>query len=383
MAARSSGTGTISFGLVTIPVKLYSATSSHGVGFHLLHKKCGTRLKMQYVCPFDGDVVDRADTIRGFEHAKEQYIEITDEEIDSLRPETTDRIDLLEFVPAETVDFLYIERTSYLGPDKSGARAYKLLADSMDRMRRIGVGRYGARGKDQLVLLRPYHGGLVMHQVHYADEVRSFEEVAPPTKVEFRPEEEALADRLIGQLSTEAFHPEKYHDDYQERLLEAIERQPHRPAVGEQARHGHIVRQQRHVLAAKRAAEIGEMALQILDGVGRLGVGQQVGDCLQRVCRSLHAQHQRQAFVGGVVPGKTAFRLHEEGIGRLGLKALFEQPARLSAGKLRTNGAAVFFRTPCRGGIGFGPGGNLAATKTRRHHPAVLDRRECIRAGGI
>lgn len=224
MAARSSGTGTISFGLVTIPVKLYSATSSHGVGFHLLHKKCGTRLKMQYVCPFDGDVVDRADTIRGFEHAKEQYIEITDEEIDSLRPETTDRIDLLEFVPAETVDFLYIERTSYLGPDKSGARAYKLLADSMDRMRRIGVGRYGARGKDQLVLLRPYHGGLVMHQVHYADEVRSFEEVAPPTKVEFRPEEGALADRLIGQLSTEAFHPEKYHDDYQERLLEAIER---------------------------------------------------------------------------------------------------------------------------------------------------------------
>ncbi len=232
MAARSSGTGTISFGLVTIPVKLYGATTSHGIGFHLLHKKCGTRLKMQYVCPFDGDVVERTDSTRGFEYAKEQYIEITDEEMDSLRPEKTDRIDLLEFVPAETVDFLYIERTSYLGPDKSGSRAYKLLANAMERMKRIGVGRYGARGKDQLVLLRPYRGGLVMHQVHYADEVRSFDEVSPPVKMEFRAEEEDLADQLIRQLSADAFHPEKYRDEYQERLLEAIERK----VVGQEIR---------------------------------------------------------------------------------------------------------------------------------------------------
>lgn len=224
MAARSSGTGTISFGLVTIPVKMYGATTSHTVGFHLLHKKCGTRLKMQYVCPFDSEVVERTDSTRGFEYAKEQYVEITDEEMDALRPEKTDRIDLLEFVPAETVDFLYVERTSYLGPDKSGARAYKLLSDAMERMKRIGVGRYGARGKDQLVLLRPYRGGLVMHQVHYADEVRSFDEVSPPVKMNFRAEEEDLADRLIGQLSADAFHPEKYHDEYQARLLEAIER---------------------------------------------------------------------------------------------------------------------------------------------------------------
>ncbi len=179
---------------------------------------------MQYVCPFDGDVVDRAETTRGFEHAKDQYVEITDDELEAIRPEKTDRIDLIEFVPAETVDFLYIERTSYLGPEKGGARAYKLLANAMERMARIAVGRYGARGKDLLVLLRPYHGGLVMHQVHYADEVRSFDEVVPLSKIVFRAEEEALADRLIGQLSSDAFHPEKYHDEYQERLLEAIER---------------------------------------------------------------------------------------------------------------------------------------------------------------
>ena len=224
MAARSSGTGTISFGLVTIPVKMYTATTSHGVGFHLLHKKCGTRLKMQYSCPFDGEIVDRAEMTRGFEYAKDQYVEITDEEAEAIRPEKTERIDLMEFVPADTVDFLYIEKTSYLGPEKTGARAYKLLATAMERMNRIAVGRYGARGKDQLVLLRPYKGGLVMHQVHYADEVRSFDEVVPPLKVDFRPEEEGLADRLIGQLSSDAFHPERYHDEYQERLLEAIER---------------------------------------------------------------------------------------------------------------------------------------------------------------
>lgn len=232
MAARSSGTGTISFGLVTIPVKMYSATTSHGIGFHMLHKKCGTRLKMQYFCPYDNEVVERSESTRGFEYAKEQYIEITDEELDAVRAERTDRIDLLEFVPAETVDFLYIEKTSYLGPEKTGARAYKLLSNSMERMHRIGVARYGARGKDQLVLLRPYRGGLVMHQVHYADEVRSFDEVVPALKTDFRPEEAELADRLIGQLSSDAFHPEKYHDEYQERLLEAIERK----AAGQEIR---------------------------------------------------------------------------------------------------------------------------------------------------
>ncbi len=223
MAPRSSGTGTISFGLVTIPVKMYSATTAHDTGFHLLHKKCGNRLKMQYICPFDGDIVERTDSTRGYEWAKEQYIEITDEELNALRAEKTERIDLTEFVPAETVDFVYIERTNYLSPDKGGARGYKLLAEAMERMKRIAVGRYGARGKDQLVLVRPHHGGLVMHYVHHADEVRSFEEVTPQIRVNFRAEENELADRLIAQLSTSAFQPEKYRDEYRERLLEAIE----------------------------------------------------------------------------------------------------------------------------------------------------------------
>lgn len=203
---------------------MYTATSAHGVGFHILHKKCGTRLKMQYFCPFDREVVERSDQTRGFEHAKEQYVEITDEELEKLRADRTDRIDLTEFVPADSVDLLYIDRTQYLGPDKGGARAYELLSRAMERTGRIAVGRYGARGKDQLVLLRPYHGGLLMHQVYYADEVRPFDEIVVPGKAEVRPKEEELAERLIGELSTDAFHPEKYHDEYQERLLAAIEK---------------------------------------------------------------------------------------------------------------------------------------------------------------
>lgn len=224
MAARSTGTGTISFGLVSIPVKLYTATSSHGVGFHMLHKKCGTRVKQQLFCPYDREVVERSDTMRGFEYAREQYVEVTDHDLDAVRAERTDRIDIVEFVPAETVDLLYVDKTNYLGPDKGGARAYKLLADAMERTGKFAVGRYGVRGKDQLVLLRPYKGGLIMHQVYYADEVRPFEEIAPPAKVDFRPQEEDLADRLIGELSADAFHPENYHDQYQERLTGLIEK---------------------------------------------------------------------------------------------------------------------------------------------------------------
>jgi len=224
MAARSTGSGTISFGLVSIPVRLYTATSAHGVGFHTLHKKCGTRLKMQYFCPYDKEVVERSEMIRGFEHAREQYVEITDEELEAVRAERTERIDILEFVPADSVDLLYIDRTNYLGPDKGGARAYRLLSMAMEQTGRIAIGRYGARGKDQLVLLRPYRGGLLMHQVYYADEVRPFDEVAPEAKSDVKPAEIELAERLIAELSSDAFRPEKYHDEYQKRLLSAIEK---------------------------------------------------------------------------------------------------------------------------------------------------------------
>jgi DNA end-binding protein Ku len=223
MAARSIASATISFGLVSIPIKLYTATSSNAVSFNMLHKKCGTRVKQQYICPFDKEVVDRADMAKGYEHTKGQFVQMTDEELQALQGEKTDRLDIVEFVPAQSVDPVYIDTTYYLGPGKGGDRAYKLLGEAMERMGKIAIGRFGARGKEQLVMLRPYKGGLSMHPMHYADEVRSMDDVERPGQVTFKPIEEELADRLIEELSNEEFRPEEYHNDYRDRVLGAIE----------------------------------------------------------------------------------------------------------------------------------------------------------------
>lgn len=223
MAARASGSGTISFGLVSIPIKLFTATSSQNVSFNLLHKKCGNRIRQQYICPVDKEIVERSEMTKGFEFSKDRFVQFSDEELKKLEAERTDRLDIVEFVPEETVDFIYIEKTYYLGPDKGGDRAYKLLSEAMDRTERIAVGRWGARGKEQLVLLRPYKGGLVMHMVFYADEVRAMDDVDYPGKLEFKKVEEDLADKLIEQLTVDAFEPEKFHDDYRVRVLAAVE----------------------------------------------------------------------------------------------------------------------------------------------------------------
>lgn len=230
MAARSTGSGTISFGLVSIPVKLYTATSPQSVSFNQLHKKCGGRIKQQLFCPLDNEIVQRTEIAKGYEYSKDKYVQFSDEELKKLEAERTDRVDIVEFVPSQSVDFIYIERTQYLGPDRGGDRAYRLLSEAMTRTDKIAVGRYGTRGKEQLVLIRPYKGGLVMHQVFYADEVRSFDDVDHPGEIEFKPVEAELADRLIEQLSVEKFDSEKFHDDYRDRVLAAVEQK----AAGEE-----------------------------------------------------------------------------------------------------------------------------------------------------
>lgn len=223
MAARATGSGTISFGLVSIPFKLYTAVSPQSVSFNQLHKKCGGRIRQQLYCPVDDEIVQRTDLVKGYEYQKDKYVQFTDEELKKLEAERTDRVDIVEFVPEETVDLLYVEKSYFIGPDKGGDRAYRLLSDAMTRMNRIAVGRLGTRGKEQLVLLRPYQGGLLLHHVYYADEVRSFDEIDRPGAIEFKPVEEDLADKLVEQLSVDAFRPEQYHDDYRDRVLAAVE----------------------------------------------------------------------------------------------------------------------------------------------------------------
>jgi len=225
MPARSIGTATISFGLVSVPVNIYSASESKAsVSFNMLHKKCGTRLKQQYICPKDNnEVVTREETVKGYEFAKDQYVILTPEELKALEEKATSTIDVVEFVPLAGVDREYMEKVYYLGPDKGGDRAYRLLAAALKESGKAALGQYAARGQQHLVLLRPLNGVLVMEQLHYADEVRPTTEVTIPAG-EVKDAELKLAMQLIDQTSNEEFQPTKYKDTVRERTLETIQR---------------------------------------------------------------------------------------------------------------------------------------------------------------
>ena len=223
MAARSIGSGTISFGLVSIPVKLFTAAASEQLRFNMLHDKCGGRLKQQMVCPTDNEIVEREHTKRGYEYARGQYVTFTEEELKALEAERSNSIDIAEFVPLESVDFVHVEKSYYIGPDKGGDKAYVLLAESMKKKKVVAVGRWAARGKEQLVIVRPYEDGLILHQLFYANEVRAFEDIEGPAKLNFTEKERDLALKLIDQLTSEAFEAEKYHDTYSDKVREQVE----------------------------------------------------------------------------------------------------------------------------------------------------------------
>ena len=225
MPARSIGNATISFGLVSVPVTLYSSSESKAsVSFNMLHKKCGSRLKQQYICPKDdNEVVTRDDTVKGYEFAKDQYVVLSGEELKAIEEKATGMIDVIEFVPLAKVDREYLEKVYYLGPDKGADRAYRLLAAALLDTGKAALGQYAARGQQHLVLLRPLNGVLVMEQLHYADEVRPTTEVTIPAG-DVKPMELALAKQLIEQTTNEEFEPSKYKDTVRERVLETIQR---------------------------------------------------------------------------------------------------------------------------------------------------------------
>jgi DNA end-binding protein Ku len=223
MPARSIGTATISFGLVSIPTKLYTTNESSGdIHFNMLHDADGARLKQQYICTKCNEVVDRDHTVKGYEHAKGQYVVFSPEELKALDAVATQTIALEEFVPASAVDPLYVEKSYYLGPDKGGERAYKLIRDAMLETGLVGVASYSARGKQYVVALRPFHEGLILHQLRYAQEVKPWSEVPLPALPELKPAEIGLAKQIIQQIAHETFAPEKYKDEVQERMMQLI-----------------------------------------------------------------------------------------------------------------------------------------------------------------
>jgi DNA end-binding protein Ku len=222
MPPRSIGSGAISFGLVSIPVKLYVATSSQAPSFHLLHAKCGNRIRQQRVCPVDNEVVERDQLVKGYEFAKDQYVRVTDDELKALEGEASEAIEISEFVPLSKVDPIYFERSYYLGPDKGGEKAYRLLTDTMTQVGKVALAKFVMRGKENLVIVRAAQKGLMMHTMYFANEVRSFDEIPKGESAKITGAETSLAIRLIDELSNDEFEPEKYHDEYSERVLNLV-----------------------------------------------------------------------------------------------------------------------------------------------------------------
>lgn len=214
---------------MSIPVKLYSATQpSAGVSFHLVHAKCGTRVKQQYVCPFDNEIVPRDQMIKGYEYSKDQYVTFTPDELKALEEKATQSIDIAHFIPREEVDPVYFDKPYYLGPEKGGEKAYRLLATVMQETSRAAVARYAARGKQYIVMLRAADDaqggpGIVMQTLLYADEVRPFAEVPIPD-ADVKPAEIDLAKQLVEQIAAQTFDPNEFEDDVRKRIEADIER---------------------------------------------------------------------------------------------------------------------------------------------------------------
>jgi DNA end-binding protein Ku len=219
---RSIASLTISFGLVAIPVKLYSATiASERISFNLLREKDGSRVKQQYVAVNDGKLVERSEMVKGYEFAKDQYVMFKPEEIKALEDATTHSIDIGQFVPLESVDPVYFDGTYYLAPDKGGAKPYTLLASALRKAGQAAVGRWVSRGKEHIVVIRPMEDGLAMHQLHFKAEVRDLKDLGiEPAQVSDA--ELKLAEQLIDHLAAKRFDPNEYHDEYRDRVEAAI-----------------------------------------------------------------------------------------------------------------------------------------------------------------
>jgi DNA end-binding protein Ku len=224
MAARAMGSGTISFGLVNIPVKVYSANDSSGkISFNQLHAERKTRLKQQMYDPETGEIVPREKIVKGYEFAKDQYVILDEGELDQLEMATSQTMGITEFVPLDTVDPLFFESGYYLGPDKGAERAYKLLAAGMADTKHAAVAQYVKSGKQNLILLRPHGAGIVMQMLRYQDELKAQSEVPIPD-APVSDAEMGLARQFIQQLAKPKFDASQYRDEYREKLKDLIDK---------------------------------------------------------------------------------------------------------------------------------------------------------------
>jgi len=230
MALRPLRNAMISFGLVSIPVRFYTATKSEDIHFNLLHESCGTRVNRKWWCPYHEKIVSSDELVRGYPFSKNKYVTFTDEEIDALETDDNRSLDIVEFVDLKEIDPVFFEKTYFLGPAPGGGKTYNLLATAMRKQNKAGVAHFVAAGKEQLVVLRPYENGLALHTMYYADEVRDFGAIGIE-KGAVREKEVQLAETLIDELSEKHFNPLQFKDEYRERLLDRIKAKAHGKSI--------------------------------------------------------------------------------------------------------------------------------------------------------
>lgn len=222
MALRPLRNATISFGLVSIPVRFFTATKSEDVHFHLLHESCGTRVNRKWWCPHHEKIVDSDELIRGYEISKGKYVTFTDEEMETLETDDNRAVEITEFVDLHQIDPVFFEKAYFLGPSAGGGKTYRLLSQAMKKQEKVAVARWVGNGREHLVVLRPYEKGLILHTMYYADEVRDFDAIDIEESGTVREKEVQLAEMLINELTEKKFDPLQFKDEYRHRLLERI-----------------------------------------------------------------------------------------------------------------------------------------------------------------
>jgi DNA end-binding protein Ku len=221
---RAIATGQLAFGLVSIPVKLFSAAeSSEKISFNMVHRDCGSRIQQQLFCPKDERTISRDEVVKGYEFSKGQYVLFNEEELKALEEKTTQQIEITEFVKSDLIDPIYFEKPYYLGPDKNGSRAYALLSRMLQETGRWAVAKYAARGKGYLVVIRPLDKGLVMQQLYYPNEIRSIDEIEMGD-AEVKENELKMAIQLAEMSTSDEFRPEQYRDEVRDRIRALIQK---------------------------------------------------------------------------------------------------------------------------------------------------------------
>src|SRR5580704_13871662 len=219
--AASVWSGHLTFGLISMPVRLFSCARSSGISFNMLHRTDKSRLKQQYICQAEGVVVDRADMVKGYEFRKDEYIIIEPDEIKKIEPQTAKTMEILEFVKESEVDPVYFESSYYMMPEEAGRRPYALLTKALEESEYVAIAKITMHNREYTVFLRPTQGGMMLHTMYYADEVKKVEGFGPPD-VELKDAEVKVAHQLIEALAAE-WDPEKYKDSFQENLKQLIE----------------------------------------------------------------------------------------------------------------------------------------------------------------